>query len=86
MRVLLDTSAFLWFVEGNEKLSAHARNIIVDPENQLILSLASLWEIAIKISLKKLELLRPYEQLIPQQLDENDINVLPTDRKTVGVY
>jgi len=40
---------------------------------------ASLWEIAIKASLRKLDLLQPYGQLIPQQLEENDITVLPIE-------
>ena len=47
--------------------------------NQLVLSAASLWEIAIKISLGKLDLLQPSGQLIPQQLEENDIAVLPLE-------
>jgi len=76
MRALLDTSSFLWFVSGSDKLSGPANNFISDFNNQLILSSASLWEIAIKISLGKLELLQPYNQFIPQQLEENDIAIL----------
>jgi PIN domain nuclease of toxin-antitoxin system len=45
------------------------------------LSTASLWEIAIKVSIGKLELLQPYGKLIPQQLEENDIDVLPITLK-----
>jgi PIN domain nuclease of toxin-antitoxin system len=47
--------------------------------NQLVLSAVSLWEIAIKVSIGKLELLQPYDQLIPEQLEENDINILPIE-------
>ena len=77
MRALLDTSAFLWFISGSDRLSVNARNYITDFQNELILSVASLWEIAIKTSLKKLELLRPFDQLIPSQLEENAVEVLP---------
>jgi PIN domain nuclease of toxin-antitoxin system len=69
MRALLDTHAFLWFVSGSKKLSATARRRIADSDNDLFLSVASLWEIAIKTSLGRLELLRPFDQLIPEQLE-----------------
>jgi len=51
MRLLLDTHSFLWFISGNERLSLIARQEIENPENQSLLSTASLWEMAIKISL-----------------------------------
>jgi len=50
MRALLDTNSFLWFIAGSDRLSVNARNIIADLTNHLFLSIASLWEIAIKIS------------------------------------
>jgi PIN domain nuclease of toxin-antitoxin system len=67
MRALLDTNAFLWFISGSDRLSDKARNHIVDFNNDLVLSIASLWEIAIKTSLGKLELFSPFDQLIPAQ-------------------
>lgn len=79
MRALLDTHAFLWFVSGSNKLSATARLRIANSDNDLFLSVASLWEIAIKTSLGRLELLRPFDQLIPEQLEENAIAVLPIE-------
>lgn len=79
MKILLDTNVFLWFISGSERLSIDVRDKIADLENQLVLSSASLWEIAIKVSIGKLELLEPYSQLIPQQLEENDINILPIE-------
>jgi len=77
MKTLLDTSTFLWFISDSDRLSNKARSHIADLENDLILSIASLWEIAIKTSIGKLELLRPFDQLIPAQLEENAIEVLP---------
>lgn len=70
MRALLDTNSFLWFISGSDRLSGDAKNFIADMQNQLVLSAASLWEIAIKVSLGKLDLRQPYGQLIPQQLEE----------------
>lgn len=77
MRALLDTNAFLWFISGNERLSETARNTIADIGNDLVLSIASLWEIAIKTSLGKLQLATSFDQLIPAQLEQNAINILP---------
>ncbi len=79
MRVLLDTSAFLWFISGSDRLSLNARNIMLDFNNDLVLSAASLWEIAIKTSLGKLELLDSFDRLMPAQLEEHAIDVLPVE-------
>ena len=76
MRVLLDTHSFLWFLAGDSRLSPHARQIMTDFENDLVLSVASLWEIAIKTSLGKLALAAPYDELFPQQLQQHEIHVL----------
>ena len=79
MRALLDTNAFLWFISGSDRLSSKARDYIADFNNDLLMSTASLWEIAIKTSLGKLELLSPFDQLIPTQLEKNAIDVLPIE-------
>lgn len=76
MRALLDTNAFLWFISGSDRLSGKARSHIADFNNNLLLSTASLWEIAIKTSLGKLEMLSPFDQLIPAQLEKNAIDIL----------
>ena len=79
MRALIDTSTFLWSISDSDKLSANARQFIADLENDILLSAASLWEIAIKTSLGKLELLLPFNRLIPEQLEQNAITVLPVE-------
>jgi PIN domain nuclease of toxin-antitoxin system len=76
MNLLLDTHAFLWFIDDNPKLSPTARVLIADANNRIFLSVASLWEIAIKISLGKLRLAQPFEVLLPQQLSLNHIDLL----------
>ena len=57
MRVLLDTNVFLWCIAGEtSRLSVRAARIVRDEDNELILSAASLWEIALKVRAGKLEL------------------------------
>lgn len=56
MRLLLDTHALLWFVWNHPNLSETARSLMTDPKNTLLLSAASIWEIAIKVSIDKLTL------------------------------
>lgn len=76
MRLLLDTHSFLWFVGGHPNLPASARTLIEDPANQSFVSVVSLWEMAIKISLGRLTLGAPFETLIPQQLQQNGFGLL----------
>ena len=76
MNVLLDTHAFLWFVADIPRLSDRARTLIEEEDTQPFLSIASLWEMAIKISLGKLELEQPFETFIPQQLAVNGVGIL----------
>jgi PIN domain nuclease of toxin-antitoxin system len=76
MKLLLDTHSFLWFISGNPNLSGTARSLIEDSTNDLFLSAASIWEMAIKISLGKLKIGEPFEKLISEQLRLNAINIL----------
>ncbi|GAB4456624.1 MAG: type II toxin-antitoxin system VapC family toxin [Anaerolineales bacterium] len=76
MNILLDTHAFLWFVNDDPRLSDPARLLIEAEESLAFLSMASLWEMAIKISLGKLRLKQPYETFISQQLALNGIGIL----------
>jgi PIN domain nuclease of toxin-antitoxin system len=55
-RFLLDTHGFLWLIQGDPKLSERARAIISDDANQLYFSVASIWEIAIKLNIGKLKI------------------------------
>lgn len=60
MKLLLDTHSLLWLMEGPTNLSATARALLADPTNDLYLSLASVWELSIKVGLKKLVLSVPF--------------------------
>ena len=74
---LLDTHSFLWFIAGDEKLSRLARSLMTEGGVRLFLSSASLWEIAIKVSVGKLVLSAPFAELIPELLAVNEIDILP---------
>ena len=76
MKYLLDTHTLLWFLKGDKKLSDGARQLIDNPHNVKFLSIASLWEIAIKVSLGKLVLDKSFERLFPEQLHFNRIQIL----------
>lgn len=76
MRVLLDTHAFLWYMAGSDKLSDLARELIEDRDNERLLSTAVPWEIAIKYSLGKIELVEPFESLIPRLIEQNGLSLL----------
>lgn len=77
MRLLLDTHAFLWFIKGSDKLSEHAKRLIENPANDRFLSAGSLWEMAIKVSIGKLEVPLPITRLIQEHVEGNAIKVLP---------
>jgi len=79
MRLLLDTHTFLWFVSDDPQLTSRARAAIEDPANERLLSAASHWEMAIKMSLGKLTLADPFHVFIPRELASNLIDVLPID-------
>ncbi|MHB1100571.1 MAG: type II toxin-antitoxin system VapC family toxin [Burkholderiales bacterium] len=71
MRLLLDTHVFLWWVGNADELSAKAREVIGNPDNDCMLSTASSWEMAIKSSIGKLKLRQPVDRFIPEQLAAN---------------
>jgi PIN domain nuclease of toxin-antitoxin system len=84
MKVLLDTQAFLWLVLDQPALSKQAKKIFLNTDNQLFLSIASMWEIAIKTSIGKLHIHQPIERFIPSQLQENGITQLDINFRHVA--
>jgi len=78
MNLLFDTHAFLWFSEDNPSLSKKTKLIIENPENNCFISMASLWEMAIKISLKKLNIKLNFNQML-EEIYKHDFILLPID-------
>lgn len=81
MRLLLDTHAFLWFAAGDERLSVRARRRIEDPVHDKFLSVASIWEAAIKVSLGKLALAVSLDVVIDEGALSNGITLLDVRRE-----
>ncbi len=81
MRMLLDTHAFLWFVLDDPKLSKAAKTLIEDGANDILVSPASYWEIAIKVGLGKLDLRSSYDDFMERGIAGNDFVILPIEPK-----
>jgi PIN domain nuclease of toxin-antitoxin system len=75
----LDTHAFLWWITEDRRLSARAREVMAAGGNDLLLSAASGWEIAIKASLGRVSLPIPIDRFLSEQLQRNDIGILPIE-------
>ena len=75
MNLLLDTHALIWFLEGDSQLSQTAKSQISNPDNVCFISQATLWEMAIKLSIGKLEMKNSYQDL-PKLIWENGIEIL----------
>ncbi|MCX6997245.1 MAG: type II toxin-antitoxin system VapC family toxin [Kiritimatiellaeota bacterium] len=78
MRLLLDTHAFLWFVAGDKRLSPAARQAMEQSGAELVLSAASVWEMAIKLRLGRLSVPEPLEAYIAGKLREG-FQLLPVE-------
>ena len=77
MRLLLDTHVFIWWADDPEKLSPAALAALEDEANELLLSVASVWEMQIKIQLGKLKLSLPLKELLKNQQETNNLTVSP---------
>ncbi|TAN65565.1 MAG: type II toxin-antitoxin system VapC family toxin [Methylobacter sp.] len=75
MRYLLDTHSLIWFLEDDKRLSITARDIINDDNADIYLSIVSIWEMAIKISIDKLKLSQSLKQVI-DILEQQSITLL----------
>ena len=76
MALLLDTHAFLWFIDDDPRLSRSAAERIGDPAERVVVSVVSLWEIVIKLGTGKLTLDRPPAELWPESLAANRFEAL----------
>ena len=77
MRVLADTHAVVWFAFADPRLPATARTVLADPANEVLVSPASYWEIAIKVHLGKWHLVQPYPDLIDSLWSTYGFRILP---------
>ncbi len=77
MRFLIDTHTFIWYIQNSEQLTTSATAIINNGSNKILLSTASIWEMAIKQSTGKLNLGLPCASFINGQMSINKIELLP---------
>lgn len=77
MKLLFDTHVLLWIVGDESQLSATAKSVYLNPENDLYLSSASVWEMAIKISLERLKIPATLEEFVATHVRGNGIKILP---------
>ena len=77
-KYLLDTHTLIWFLEGDSQISPLAKSLVLDTDNELFVSMAYLWEMAIKTSIGKLTLTQPLEQII-KRLPLEFMELLPIE-------
>ena len=81
MKILLDTCTFLWIITEARELSGRARELFIDPANDVYLSAVSTWEIAIKHALGRLSMPEPPHRFIPVQRELHRIAPLPLEEE-----
>lgn len=77
MRLLLETHAVIWAVDQPSLLGPQAKPALEDLANSLVLSAATIWEIAIKIGVNKLSLSLPYRQWMTRAINDLGVTILP---------
>lgn len=84
MKLLLDTHIFLWFISGDRQLADTLRDAIGDPDNEVYLSVVSVWEAIVKYQLGKLPLSESPEIYLPKQRVQHLISSLSLDEGSVS--
>ena len=81
MKLLLDTHALLWMSLDEPQLSENARDLLADTDNELLLSPASYWELAIKISLGKYRLDESLDDFVNREVERNSLTLMAIEPK-----
>ncbi len=84
MNLLLDAHTLIWAVDDPSKLGSRAHHALESSENSLLLSTGTIWEIAIKVGLKKLTLSQPFRQWMTQAIADLGLSVLPITVENAG--
>ncbi len=80
MKIILDTQCWLWMQAEPARFRARSRKLILEPANELCLSVASVWEIAIKTGLGKLKLPAPVDEYVTSRLALQSVRSLPIEQ------
>ena len=84
MQLLINTHTFIWYVTNSPKLSSTAQKVINDGNNEILLSIASIGEMAIKHSIGKLSFELPFMNFIELQMQQNSIALLPGNLRSLA--
>jgi len=84
VKILLDTHAFHWFVMDSPEISKRAASLIESTENDVYLSMASVWEMVIKVSIGKLRIDERFEDFIMPELENNKFSLLNIEVQHLG--
>lgn len=84
MKILIDTHIFLWFINRDSQLKPSVRELL-ESDCDVLLSAASLWEIAIKVSVGKLSLEGEFQAFLTEQIELNEITLLAIDMKHLQI-
>jgi PIN domain nuclease of toxin-antitoxin system len=84
MKLLLDTHVLIWWSLDSAKLTKKIYELLTDPDNTLVVSIASIWEMQVKVQLGKLDLDKKVSELIAHQQQVNNLGILQID--PVHVY
>ena len=76
MKYLIDTHTLLWILTDDSRLSKKAKRLYLDPQNEILFSMAGMWELAIKSSMKRLSLKKSLEEFVREHIKGNDIGIL----------
>jgi len=79
LKVLLDTHVFIWMLNDADRISQNALGLLKDSENEVILSVASLWEILIKESLGKIKFHEPVEVIFEKAISTIELRIIPIE-------
>ncbi len=85
MNYLLDAHTFLWFINDDSLLSSTANALIETPQHNIHLSIASVWEMAITVSLGRLQVPAPFTDFIDINLTKNSISLLEIRTSHTGI-
>jgi PIN domain nuclease of toxin-antitoxin system len=86
VNLLLDTHTFLWHANNDPQISSKATAHVIDPSNDLFLSMASVWEIAIKAGLGKLSLATPFITFMTRAIGGYGLTALPISQEDCAGY
>lgn len=77
MKLLIDTHTLLWAVDATDRLSPAAAECLHDTDNDLLISAATIWELAIKVGQRKLKLSLPYRPWMDKAIADIELTILP---------